>query len=241
MSKYVVQAGWDHAPHLSERAKAELLASIPPYQREARTKGIPTLGSGAIYPVAESDFVITPVELAPHWRRGFGLDVGFNRTACIWGAHDRDTDTLYLYSEHYGGRMDAAENARHIRAKGDWIPGVIDPAARGRSQTDGQQLLQNYVDQGLDLTTADNSVEAGIDRVWMRLVSGRLKVFSSLTNWLNEFRKYRRDENGRVVKADDHAMDATRYLEVSGLDRMVSPLRRQTPIIQNRGGRVFAG
>ena len=242
MSKKVVQAGWDHAPHLTEAAKAELLASIPAYQREARTKGIPTLGSGAIYPVAESDFVIAPVELASHWRRGFGLDVGYNRTACVWGADDRDSDTLYLYAEHYGGRMDAAENARHIRGKGEWIPGVIDPASRGRGQADGQQLMQNYRDQGLDIEAANNAVEAGIDLVWMRLVSGRLKVFSHLTNWLNEFRKYRRDDSGHVVKSDDHLMDATRYLVVSGRERMKSPIRSNTGSIgMNRGGKIFAG
>jgi phage terminase large subunit-like protein len=45
--KFVVQATWDDVPHLSAEAKAELLASIPPYQREARSKGVPQLGSGA--------------------------------------------------------------------------------------------------------------------------------------------------------------------------------------------------
>ena len=239
MSKWTTQAGWDDAPHIDEAAKKSLLASIPPYQREARCKGIPTLGSGAIYPIGEDTFVIPPVELAPHWRRGYGLDVGWNRTACVWGALDRDTDTLYLYSEHYGGRMDAAENARHIRAKGEWIPGVIDPAARGRGQTDGAQLLTNYLDQGLDIEAADNSVEVGIDLVWMRLVSGRLKVFAHLTNWLNEFRKYRRDEDGDIVKASDHLMDATRYLVASGLERMRVQLRR--PYTPSRSSDVFAG
>ena len=34
-------------PHLIEQEKADLIAQIPPYQRDARTKGIPALGSGA--------------------------------------------------------------------------------------------------------------------------------------------------------------------------------------------------
>jgi hypothetical protein len=51
----------------------------------------------------------------------------------------------------------------------------------------------------------------------------RLKVFSSLRNWLNEFRLYRRDEKGKVVKDNDHLMDATRYLVVSGLSRAALP------------------
>ena len=39
------------------------------------------------------------------------------------------------------------------------------------------------------------------------MTSGKLKVFRSLTEWFSEFRKYRRDENGKVVKEDDHLMD----------------------------------
>jgi hypothetical protein len=41
-------------------------------------------------------------------------------------------------------------------------------------------------------------------------------VFRTLQNWLSEYRLYRRDEKGRVVKDRDHLMDATRYLLMSG-------------------------
>jgi hypothetical protein len=50
-----------------------------------------------------------------------------------------------------------------------------------------------------------------------------LKVFTSLSNWLNEFRLYQRDTEGRIVKQNDHLMDATRYLIMSGRDRMRTP------------------
>jgi hypothetical protein len=48
--------------------------------------------------------------------------------------------------------------------------------------------------------------------VWNLLVSGQLKVLASLTNWFREFRKYHRDDkgSGKIVKRDDHLMDATR-------------------------------
>ena len=51
---------------------------------------------------------------------------------------------------------------------------------------------------------------------------GRLKVMASLTNWFREFRKYHRDDkgSGKIVKRDDHLMDATRYLIISGRHRM---------------------
>lgn len=217
-SKYTVFAGWDDVPHLSERAKRELLESTPPYLRDARSKGIPSLGSGAIFPVAESEIVCDPFDLPEYWPRAFALDVGWNRTAAIWGALDRQSDILYLYSEHYRGQAEPSVHADAIKGRGSWIGGVIDPASRGRSQKDGEQLLQIYANHGLKLALAKNSVESGLYDVWQRLSSGRLKVFKSLQSWLSEYRIYRRDEKGKIVKEHDHLMDATRYLVVSGIN-----------------------
>ena len=70
---------------------------------------------------------------------------------------------------------------------------------------------------GLLLDLSDNAVEAGIFAVWRRMVSGRLKVFKSLGPWFEEFRLYRRDENGKIVKDNDHLMDCMKYLILSGM------------------------
>jgi hypothetical protein len=218
-SKMVVMATWDDAPHLDEQAKADMLAALPPFQRDARSKGVPQLGAGAIYPVPESDFTVEDFPIPEHWPRAYGMDVGWNRTAAIWGALNRDTDILYLFSEHYRGQAEPSVHAQGIKSRAEWIPGVVDPASRGRSQRDGFQLLDGYKELGLDLETAFNGVESGIYEVWQRLSSGRLKVFKSCQSWMQEFRLYRRDEKGNIVKSNDHLMDATRYLVMSGLKR----------------------
>jgi hypothetical protein len=222
VSKYVVTCTWDEVPHLTDAVKKELWESIPPHQREARSRGIPSLGSGAIYPVPESSFVVPFFEIPEHWERGYGLDVGWNRTACIWGARDPATRIIYLYSEHYRSQDEPSVHATAIKSRGEWIQGVIDPAARGRSQRDGQQLLQNYLDLGLLIQPANNAVQAGIDQVWELLTGGMLKVFATLGSWLMEFRLYRRDEAGKIVKEHDHLMDATKYFILSGRDRMTT-------------------
>src|SRR5215472_15132952 len=223
MSKYLVQATWDDCPHLDEEAKQELLSAYPPYQRDARTRGVPQLGSGAIYQVPESDIVVPDFAVPEFYSRVYGMDVGWNRTACVWGARDPATSVVYLYSEHYRGQAEPVVHVMSIKARGSWIAGVIDPAAAGRSQKDGIQLLLQYRELGLDIEAAVNAVESGIYAVWQMLSGGKLKVFRSLGNWLTEFRLYRRDETGRVVKELDHLMDATRYLCMSGLDRMRVP------------------
>ena len=220
--KAVVTAGWDDVPHLTEDAKKALLESIPPFQRDARSKGIPQLGAGAIYPIPESDILVDDFKIPEHWPQAFGMDVGWNRTAAVWAAWNRETDTVYLFNEHYRGQAEPSIHTQSIRARGEWVPGVIDPASRGRNQKDGQQLIQQYKDLGLDLEFAFNGVESGLYEVWQRLSTGRLKVFRSLSNWLTEYRLYRRDEKGQVVKSNDHIMDATRYLIMSGLERAIT-------------------
>lgn len=217
MTRALIQATWDDSPHLTQGQKDALWASIPAFQRDARTKGIPQLGSGAIYPIPESEIVVPPFKIPDWFRLSYGLDVGWNRTAAIWSALDPEDDVLYLYSEHYRGHCEPAVHAQAIRARGEWIPGAIDPASHGRSQIDGDNLISMYRALGLHLHKAVNAVEAGIYEVYTRLSSGRLKVFETMVNWRAEFRIYRRDEKGAVVKENDHAMDATRYDVMSGI------------------------
>lgn len=220
--KFTMNAGWDHVPHLSEEQKREDLARIQPFQRKARSEGIPTLGAGAIYPVPEEIVLCEPFDIPDYFHQSYGMDVGWNRTAAIWGALDTNTDILYWYSEHYVGQAEPPIHAAAIRARGAWIPGVIDPASRGRGQRDGSRLMTIYQELGLNLHAADNALEAGIYDVWMRMSTGRLKIFSTLKNTIGELRFYQRDEKGRVKDGqNDHLMDAGRYQVVSGLERAI--------------------
>lgn len=222
MSRAVVMAGWDDCPHISDAEKKDLLRTIPPYQRDARTKGIPQLGAGAIYPIEESEITVEAFKIPPHWPRAYAMDVGWKRTAALWGAYDREAMSWYLYAEYYRGHAEPSVHAAGIRARGEWIPGCIDPAARGRSQDDGKKLTDSYRDLGLDLTLADHAVEAGIFDVYTRLSEGTLKVFSLLKCWLAEYRIYRRDELGRIAATADHLMDDTRYLIRTGPEIMIT-------------------
>jgi phage terminase large subunit-like protein len=228
--KYVIMASWDDVPHLSKEAKEELLASIPPYQRDARSRGIPQLGAGVVYPIPESEYLVDPFTIPNNWRRAYGMDVGWNRTAAIWAAEDPNTGVWYLYSEHYKGEAEPSIHAQAIHSRGKWIIGAIDTAARGRNQTDGENLQQMYQDLGLQLVGADKSVETGLYTCWQLLSEGRIKVFKTLGNFMNEIRIYRRDEKGKIVKTNDHLMDAFRYLMMTGRDHaQTEPANNEIP------------
>lgn len=218
-SRYLVTATWDDVPHLDEAAKTELLASYPPHMRDARARGIPSLGVGAIYPVALEDLQEDPFRIPDYWPRAYALDVGWNATACLWAAWDPTDWSMHLYSEYKRGHVEPSVHAQAIRARGEWIPGLIDSAARGRSQVDGRELLTMYNDLGLRLTETikgPGSVESGIYTCWQLMAEGRLKHSRMLVQWRGEMATYHRDDRGRVVKVDDHLLDCMRYLATQG-------------------------
>lgn len=208
--RWVTAVGMDDVLHLDEKKITDLLAIYPPYQRTARRFGLPTLEEGAIYPIEESSFVIEPFEIPKHWPRAYGMDVG-RHTAGVWIALDRDSGTLYTYSEMYIIEGLPSTHSEAVRARGKWLKGAIDTSARGRSPTDGVNLFQQYTDLGLNIQNADKAVESGIYEMLELLSSGRLKVFNTCISLLKEFRGYRRDGKGAIVKKNDHIMDAWRY------------------------------
>lgn len=210
--KTYVQAGWKHVPHLDANETRALMATMPPHQVKARSTGEPTLGSGAIYPINEEDIVTPTREVPRTWPRGYGLDIGWNRTAAIFAARDPGSLVWELYDAHYRSQGEPASHVAAIKARGEWMHGCIDPASLGANQLDGRVAMEVYQDLGLHLTPAVNAVEAGLTTVWNLLITGRLRVQAHLHDWLTEFRRYHRNEKGVIVKKNDHLMDATRYL-----------------------------
>ena len=214
--KWYIQAGWAHVPHLAEEEKAALIATTPPYLLKARTEGTPSLGAGAIFPIAEADVKIADFPLPVHWPKAFALDHGWNWFGAVWMAYDRDTQMRYLYSCYKRSQAEPPIHAAAIKDRGAWIHGVGD--CSDVNKYDGQQFLKIYRGLGLTLKLANKAVETGLTEVWQALSTGKLKVFASCEPWFEEYRLYHRDEKGVVVKTNDHLQDCCRYLIRAGLD-----------------------
>src|ERR1035437_5074816 len=125
LGKHVTMCSWDDVPHLNEIDKSILLASIPPWARDARTKGIPQMGSGAIYPIPVSEISVSRFEIPKHWKRYAGMDVG-GKTAAIWIAIDPSTGVNYAYHEYYREGELPSTHTESIAGPGKWVPIRID-------------------------------------------------------------------------------------------------------------------
>lgn len=202
-------------PAISVEAREELFADMLPHERLARETGRPSLGSGAIYPVAEDGLFVQPFKIPEHWEYGWALDPGWNVTAGLLGARDPDTDRHYLIAEYYGKQNQPIVHAHGLKCLLPWpkLEGCIDPAGDNvGSQKDGSKLKEEYEDLGLELGKANNAVHAGLRRCLVLMQGGQLKVFDTLVYFKTELRLYRRDEKGKIVKSNDHLMDCMRYL-----------------------------
>lgn len=216
--KVVVRAGWADADHLNTDMVEGLRKSLRPHEVLAREFGEPAVGRGRVYPVEEKDIRVPRFAIPAHWKCCVGVDFGWsNPTAAVWLAWDAEHDIVYVTDIYWASERVPAEHAAEIVRRGAWIPAVCDPAGQAIGQKDGISMVEMYAAAGLRFDMADNAVEAGLMQVLERMRLGKLRVFDDLDGWWREFRVYHRDSKGRVVKRDDHLMDATRYAVVSGL------------------------
>lgn len=216
----------EDAEHYTPEQRAAIVKSYPAHEREARAMGIPILGSGRIFPIAEEVIRELPSSIPPHWPRIVGLDFGYDHpTAAVWIAFDPDTDTAHLYDAYRVKEATPVIHSAAIRSKGPWIP-VAWPHDGYQHDKGGscEQIAQQYRNLGVNMLQVHAThapalgekegeggfgLEAGLMMMLDRMQTGRLKVAKHLHDWWEEFRLYHR-KDGKVVKVGDDLMSATR-------------------------------
>ena len=116
--RHVTTMTIDDAEHFSPEERARIIASYPAHEIEARTKGIPVLGSGRIFPISESVIECEQRDFPTHWPRIGGMDFGWDHPfAAVELVWDRDTDTVYVVRTH---RLKEATPVLHAAAIKPW-------------------------------------------------------------------------------------------------------------------------
>jgi phage terminase large subunit-like protein len=224
----------DDAPHYSAEQRERIVAGYPAHEREARARGIPALGSGRIFPIAEEDITI-PARIFPkEFARIRGCDFGYDHPfACVELVWDRDEDCVYVVKAFRQRQSTPVIHAAAIRAWGsEWVPIAWPHDGLAADKGSGDELAAQYRNQHLAMlperaTFVDggSGVEAGLMLMLDRFQTGRLKVFGHLTEWFEEFRLYHRKE-GKVVKEHDDLLSATRYALMMLRYAQTEPVKR---------------
>lgn len=214
----LVQMTIDDVGHLNPEDRERIVSTYDDATRDARTRGIPVLGSGRVFPVPRDMIVCKPIRIPDHWPRLGALDFGWDHpTAAVEIAWDRDTDTIYLVREYRVQKQTPQVHAAALRAWGTNLPWAWPHDGQAKEKGTGVSLAQQYRASGLGVlashvTFPDGSVsvEAGVMEMLTRMNEGRWKVFETCEMWLNEFDLYHR-KDGVLVKEIDDLISASRY------------------------------
>lgn len=190
------------------------------------------LSGDLIYPeFSKEKHLIEPFIIPKDWTRYMAIDPGLQKpTAMLWCAVDPE-DNVVFYREHYVAEQTIkwhCDRIKEYESDEEILCRYIDSAANIRNFATKRTNVEDYSDEGIHCLNANKDVPAGINRVKEYLIEGKLKIFNTLTNTINEFKNYRwqeltekqaqtRDPKEKPVKKEDHLMDLVRYLLMANL------------------------
>lgn len=242
----VVKMGIAEAEHFSTERRAEIIASYPADQREARANGEPIMGSGRVFPIDPEDISETPLQIPDYWPRIAGLDIGWDHpTAVVWLAWDRDIDVVHVYDTYKLKEQTPVVHAATMKKKGPWIPIAWPHDGHQHDKGSGVIIAQQYRNEGVLMLpthathppqagkregTGGFSLEAGVSDMLVRMQTGRWKVFSTCHDWFDEYKMYYR-KDGQIVKKGDDLMSASRVANTMLRHARVRVMRQSAPIL----------
>lgn len=226
------------AGHYDDQDRKMIIDSWPRHERLARGAGIPLMGSGRIFTTPEELVVCEPFNLDISWPQLGGMDFGIGHPAgFVRIAHNPDDDVVYVANEYKAADEKPSQHASTIKHWGTGLYWAWPHDGEQRGKGDKIELQQFYRAENLILLPepakfedGSRARETGITAMEERLSSGRLRVFSTCTQWLNEYRTYHR-KDGLVVKENDDLLDATRMaiMELRSA-RKPAPRRTSRPV-----------
>lgn len=238
---HVDSASWDECPHITEKDIARLLAGVPAFQHDMRRKGLPVLGSGAVFPFLDDAIMCEDFEPAPHWQALAALDFSSVHDASViaYACHDQEADIYYIY---HVDRIDEMENKNPkymakliLEGKTPRIPTVsphdggvnsVNPESKAKVMRDaGVNILSQSFYNPPELSISFSSKwgssierEPGLTDMRRLFEEGRLKIARSCVSFFREKGQFfysQKAGGGLKTVGEDDTIDACRYAIVS--------------------------
>lgn len=235
------------ALHIAPEERKRIIDSYPKHEKEARINGTPILGSGRIFPIAESEISVkafNPMDMPWYWMEIAGIDFGWDHpTAAAKILYDPQGDVVYLTNVYKRREATPLIHAAALKPWGRELQWAWPHDGLQHDKGSGETLAKQYQDQGLIMLGEKASfddergygVEASIADMLMRMESGRFKVFSHLTEFFEEFRLFHR-KDGKVVKEFDDVISSIRAALM--MLRYAKPIRPPAHMVAGGVGTV---
>lgn len=236
------------AAHISPEERVKIIAGYAAHERDARASGVPMMGSGRIFPYADDMFLEPAIPahlIPPYWRKLWGVDFGIDHP---FGAalvlHDADNDVLHV---HHTIRVSGAlplQHAEGMKRVAAAVPVAWPHDGGNREKGSGEPLAEAYRAAGLRMLGVHStwpeggySIEGAITEIQERIVTGRFKIASHLTDLLEEIQLYHR-KDGLVVPVRDDLISA--IFKVVMMKRYAVAVPLGSKLVQRRRGEGIA-
>ncbi len=212
--------------HLTEEKIKSAMSAMMPHEIKMRSEGEPVLGSGLIFPYSQDSISVESFEIPHHWARIAAIDFGYTHpTAVVWIAIEPESGTLYIYDCLRIEKREIVEIAPYINQRDNGITPIAWPHDGNKQTGMGGSIQNQFRMYGVNLMKdkftnppkegqiegkGGNEIMPGLVEMSTRFKSGRLKVFSHLEEWFEEYRSYHHKDH-KVIDRDDDLMSATRY------------------------------
>lgn len=215
---FYMHSSWANNPFMRDEEKQRLRDATPLHMLEAVEHGIPIFGVGKVFTMDESTVLCNPFEVPDHYRLIAGIDPSATSKG-YWGAVllalDPDTECVYVIKNYKETGLTIGEHYDNLRQMiPKWVNCVMDPSGGGEDQATKLSALEFLRERGMNIVKADktkNKKEAIIGQIEGLCRSNKFHIFNNCHHYLDEWRRYARDEGGRILKENDHTLDASFY------------------------------
>lgn len=216
---FYTQSGWAENPFFPEDEKKALRAGLAKYLLPAAEFGVPVCGVGRVFDFDINECLETPPDPIPGWWRLIaGLDPSVKSNG-TWGgvllAQDPETGMIFLLKHYLETNLTFVEHtAKLINFLPKGITLVSDPAGSGET-LDRESILDYIRDKStfnvVAAYKAGGAKSRAINTILELHRQDLFKINKECIQAIEEFNNYSRDEQGKIIKKDDHILDACFY------------------------------
>lgn len=201
---------------------------------------------GLVYPKARTA-IVPSFPVPTSWKRIVAFDYGLHDNACfLFGAIDDDNGILYFYKEVVLNNANIEEIATVFKEAskdvpiGGWYCSPIIDAKSNNRDYNKKDLATHFREYGIYFKPSQINLDARIMRLNTYFETGRAKIFSTCSYFINEILNYKFEERTlddakKKIKPRDLNNHAVNPAEWIVMELPVNPANLQYGVYDNRG------